>query len=230
MTKSLSSRATFYDLTGYLVPGVITLGLVWLYWFFLFDFNTAWSFLKFLQKMGVFCTTAAIVILGYAVGHVMNSISSLLFERLLFKSGFDKWKAWSSRMSESRKARVKEVISEEFKTDLPDIKAFDIRIRMENYMPNAAITGLCFLSYYGMCRTLSLVSILCLPLASILCFVYDGLCLFLPLVPCFVSLCFGYQYSRFVIYYYDFLGSTLMLSVKGMTEPKKSDAISFKAP
>ena len=77
-------------------------------------------------------------------------------------------------------------------------------------MPSAAITGLCFLSYYGMCRTLSLLCLLTVPLVSILCFSDYELCAMSPIVLLVAGVVFWHQYTRFVVYYYDFLGSTLL--------------------
>lgn len=211
MLNTISSRSTFYDLTGYLIPGILSLGLIWMYWYFVGDCQSALEFLKVLRKIGVFFTTFGVVVVGYAIGHLINSISSWLYERVLFRTGFLSWRNWVSRMSESRLTRANETAMIEYRVDASALKAFDIRVRMENKMPNAAVTGLCFLSYYGMCRTLSFLSLLAVPLVSILCFSDYDLCVFSPILPFCASIFFGYQYSRFVIYYYDFLGSTLLL-------------------
>lgn len=210
MLNALSSRSTFYDITGYLIPGILTLGLIWMYWFFIGDCQSAMQFLRYLHKIGVFFTTVGVAVAGYAIGHLANSVSSWLYEGVLFKAQFEHWRNWYSRMSDVRKKIANGSAQREFGVEASQLKTFDIRIRMENKMPNVAVTGLCFISYYGMCRTLSLISFLAIPLVSILsCSDYE-LCVFAPLLLLCVSLFFGYQYSRFVIYYNDFLGSTLI--------------------
>ena len=83
-------------------------------------------------------------------------------------------------------------------------------------MPNATITGFSFLSFYGMSRTMALLSWLgALPIAMFVASKYCRAQAFLAGgtsfgIVCAVGIFFCYQYLRFVEYYYDFLGSTLL--------------------
>ena len=96
------------------------------------------------------------------------------------------------------------------------LSTFDIRIRMEEIMPRASVTGMSFLSFYGMSRTLSMLAVLLIPscvgitsrlLSCPACCIASALiCIMLLLI----AKLFQYQYIRFVQYYYDFLGSTLL--------------------
>ena len=144
----------------------------------------------------------------------------MLFEGCILKSAFKNWRDWYGRMNDDRKARVDEVAMREFGVSAKELKVFDVRVRMENTMPNAAITGLCFLSYYGMSRTLSLLSFLMVPVLIAIWLSQRSFCLGVVVVPVAFGLFFGYQYSRFVVYYCDFLGSTLMNDKVGCNLPK----------
>ena len=220
MTNTISSRATFYDLTGYLLPGSLLIGIVWLYWYAFGDSETAIRFLRRAHHLGSFWLAIGVIVVGYFAGHLANSASSMLFEGCIFKSAFKNWRDWYGRMNDDRKARVDEVAMREFGVPAKELKVFDVRVRMENTMPNAAITGLCFLSYYGMSRTLSLLSFLVVPVLIAIWLSQRSFCLGVVVVPVAVGLFFGYQYSRFVVYYCDFLGSTLLNDKVGCNQSK----------
>lgn len=220
MIKTIASRATFYDVIGYLIPGCISLIVMWL-WFFIFSYESATWFVRVLLKHGV-ATTLCVIPLGYVIGHLVNSISSVLFEKWLFKSEFQKAKQWYNRVLEkcpARAERIQENVKIEFgigaKPEL--LTVFDIRIRMEERMPNATITGFSFLSFYGMSRTLAFLTFLTAVPIGVWCFemCYCFCCGFVIgvigfLLVVLAGLAFIHQYLRFVEYYYDFLGSTLM--------------------
>ena len=220
MLNTLSSRATFYDVIGYLVPGVIFLGIGWLYWYQFIDDESAKWIVKHMLK-NVFVTSLAIVAIGYVLGHLVNAVSSLLLEKCLFKKPFANAKKWYERALEKNPTRASAIqrnVDLEFHVAPADLTTFDMRIRMEEMMPNATITGFSFLSFYGMSRTLALLAWLSsLPLAFLIGMRYEGgVAIFAALVAfiasCAVGAFFCYQYLRFVEYYYDFLGSTLLRS------------------
>ena len=220
MLNTLSSRATFYDVIGYLVPGVISLGIGWLYWYQFIDAESAkWTVKQALKN--AFVASLAIAAIGYVFGHLVNAASSLLLEKWIFKRPFVDAKKWYERVLEKNSARANAIqrnVDSEFHIASTDLTAFDMRIRMEEMMPNAAITGFSFLSFYGMSRTLALLAWLSsFPLAFLVGMRYEGgVAIFAALVTfvvfCAVGVLFCYQYLRFVEYYYDFLGSTLLHS------------------
>lgn len=169
-------------------------------------------------RHGIFASLCLIA-MGYIAGHLVNSMSSLLLEKFLFKKQFAKAKQWYERVVAKCPAKAKliaENVRQEFKLDVTALSAFDMRIRMEESMPNATITGFSFLSFYGMSRTMALLSwVGALPIAMFVADKYCGIKAFFAggmvfLIICVVGFFFCYQYIRFVEYYYDFLGSTLL--------------------
>ena len=175
MLNTLSSRATFYDVIGYLVPGVISLGIGWL-WLFMLDHDFAIWCARLMARHG-FYALLCMAAVGYVAGHFVNAMSSLLLEKFVFKKRFAKAKQWYERVVAKCPAKAKliaENVKREFKLDVTALSAFDMRIRMEESMPNATITGFSFLSFYGMSRTMALLSWLgALPIAL---FVADKYC------------------------------------------------------
>ena len=217
MLTTLSSRATFYDVIGYLVPGVVAVAIGWL-WTFAFDHDFAMWSARLMVRHGIYAAFF-LVAGGYVSGHLVNSMSSWLLEKHILKKHFANAKQWYARVVEKspKKAkRIEENVLNEFNVEVKDLAAFDIRIRMEESMPNATITGFSFLSFYGMSRTMALLLWLgALPMAMIVSDKYIGRHAFFVGSAVFVifsiaGLLFCYQYIRFVEYYYDFLGSTLL--------------------
>ncbi len=219
MLNTLSSRATFYDVIGYLVPGVIAVVIGWL-WILFFDRDFAMWCVRLVAQHGVYAAFF-LVAGGYVTGHLVNSMSSLLLEKLTLKKHFATAKQWYTRVVEKypeKAKRIEENVLNEFDVEVNELTAFDMRIRMEESMPNATITGFSFLSFYGMNRTMALLLWLgSLPMAMLASDKYIGCCAFgvgsAVFIVFFVAgLFFCYQYIRFVEYYYDFLGSTLLRS------------------
>lgn len=218
MMNTLSSRATFYDVIGYLVPGLIAICVAWL-WCFVFV-DAIWS-IRLAKLMTTHALVSTFIMLagGYVTGHLVNSVSSLLLEKRLFKDRFERAKDWISRVKENNQKRyevIKNNVSDEFHIPPESLGMFDMRIRMEECMPNATITGFSFLSFYGMSRTLALLSWLAvIPACVILGRHFSGDRAVYAILMTFVGFVaiggfFCHQYLRFVEYYYDFLGSTLM--------------------
>lgn len=217
MLNTLSSRATFYDVIGYLVPGVIAVAIGWL-WTLVFDHVFAMWCVKLMVRHGVYAVFS-IAAGGYVAGHLVNSMSSLLLEKLILKKHFTNAKQWYARVAKKypeKAKRIEENVLNEFNVEVKDLAAFDIRIRMEESMPNATITGFSFLSFYGMSRTMALLLWLgALPVAMLVSDKYIGSHAFIVGSAVFAiffvaGLFFCYQYIRFVEYYYDFLGSSLL--------------------
>ena len=218
MYNSLGVRATFYDVIGYLIPGMLMLCIGWSWWYACVDCESAIRFAKLLSNHA-FLTTILLCAIGYVIGHLANSISSLILEKWIFKNQFLNAKKWLNRAKAANAERAK-TISEnaltEFRVSAEALSSFDLRIYMEEKMPNATITGFSFLSFYGMSRTLALLSWMAtIPICVIIGQLFTGKSsLIAATLSCIAMISIGgfftYQYLRFVEYYYDFLGSTLM--------------------
>lgn len=217
MLNTLSSRATFYDFIGYLVPGVVAMGIGWI-WVLVVDCDFAVRIARLMARHGVY-TAFFLTAGGYVAGHLVNSMSSLLLEKFILKKSFANAKRWYARVLEKwpeKAKRIEENVLNEFKLDVKELSAFDMRIRMEESMPNSTITGFSFLSFYGMSRTMAmLLWLAALPVAMLVAdkylgrqaFVFGGVVFAVFFI---AGLLFCYQYIRFVEYYYDFLGSSLL--------------------
>lgn len=228
MFDSLTSRATFYDITGYLVPGICAEGVAWL-WLYAFRPEPAVALLSGpLWKGGGFVVAVLLVATGYIAGHLVNAFSSLIIQKWLFRKPFARamdWRTRSLKNSPKRMDRIRERSFELYGLLPEDLKTFDLRIRGEEGMPQSFVTGFSFLSFYGMNRTLSLLCVL----ASIPCALLASRqrLLYCPAASVALSIVFTFgaaaiflhQYLRFAEYYYNFLGSTLL--VKSRLEEKK---------
>lgn len=230
MFNNLTSRATFYDVTGYLIPGIIALGIGWATCFIYVGNSFLNGTITTLSKLGGVVTTLVIIAVGYVCGHLLNAISSALIERWWLKRRFVIAKDWQTRLSVKgsvREAIIRSRARAVFGVDIDELKSFDLRIRAEEKMPQSFVTGFCFLSFYGMCRTLALTSFMAIPLVakfgwdscSCTC-QYAWICKLLVslvfiLLTGSITIAFAYQYLRFVTNYYDYLCSTLLYVADG---------------
>lgn len=234
MFNNLTSRATFYDVTGYLIPGILSIGIGWATWYLYVGSVVLNGTLRALSKMGGVVTTLLLVALGYACGHLLNALSSALYERWLLKDRFTTAKDWQSRLSKKEKSRETMIslrAKAVFGVDVMDLQSSDLRIRAEEKLPQSFVTGFCFLSFYGMCRTLSLIALLTVPLVAKMgwdschcvgreAWICKGLvALIAGGMSIAATMAFAYQYLRFVTNYYDYLGSTLLFVAPGENVP-----------
>lgn len=224
MSDTLVSRATFYDITGYLIPGILAIWIVWVSWYAFCDVNGAVAATHRLCDSG-FVSALGFLAAGYMVGHLVNAVSSWLLEKHLLKARFVRARDWLGRLDSSRKAVMEIRAKRLFEVDVSKLTSFDMRIRCEERLPHSFVTGFSFLSFYGMCRALTLLTIIAMPavvklvVMQVGAYPLEDTCLtWLKLgsgmgalvICCLISLAFAYQYLRFVAYYYDYLGSTLM--------------------
>lgn len=221
MFDSLTSRATFYDITGYLIPGICSEGVVWL-WFYAFRPEPAVALLSGpLWTHGGFVVAIILVATGYITGHLMNSFSSLVFQKWICKARFERAANWQNRIQNDPAARTKRIAeraSEVFGIPLEAVNTYELRIRGEEELPQSFVTGFSFLSFYGMNRTLALLSVLAaIPCCVIACRIRLVAC------PCFsvllalgltagATFLFLHQYLRFAMKYHDYLASTLLVT------------------
>ena len=223
MLNTLSARATFYDIIGYFVPGLLTLGVGLVCMRILggqplIDNVYGWT------NDHWFATSIIGVALSYIAGHCANSCSSWLLEKIIFKDQFAEAANWYKRLLDKSPERgkvIKSVVKAELNIDLSKLEPFDLMIRMEEFFPRATISGFSFLCFYGMCRTLALLSWLAaLPISIMLGTMWSGdtiekvvASVVASVIMCAVGSLFFNQYIRFVRYYYDFLASTLMFFI-----------------
>lgn len=224
MLNTLSARTTFYDIIGYFVPGALSLGIVWLWLVILGGGVISDMLVEAMLKHWV-AASVFLAALSYVAGHCANSCSSWLLEKHVFASAFKIAADWFKRVHEEspeREAVIAKHADSEFHLVPNELKSFDLLIRMEEFFPQSTISGFSFLCFYGMCRTLALLAwFSSIPVGIYIGIKWDGTILTMVAAGvvsgvfiCLVGALFINQYLRFVQYYYDFLGSTLMFSRK----------------
>ena len=223
MLNTLSARATFYDIIAYFVPGLVALGVVWLWMVILGCGEFAGEVVDAMFEHWVAASILGVA-LSYVAGHCANSCSSWLLEKHLFAERFADASNWYKRLhdcSPERESVVKKVVDSEFGVDAEKLKPFDLLIRMEEFLPQATMSGFSFLCFYGMSRTMALLAWLAaIPVGIFIGTNWSGCCYTMVcagvvtgVLICAGGALFVNQYLRFVRYYYDFLASTLMLPV-----------------
>ena len=225
MLDNLTSRGTFYDISGYLIPGLVFVGELWMTWYAFSDGSCALSFAMSLWQNGGFLTAICFIFVGYLLGHFVNSASSAVLEKWLFASKFKQMSNWQARAESvvgDRLKKLHERSNEIYGFDIQQFQVFDLLARAEEHLPRAFVSGFCFLSFYGMCRSLSLLSALSFPAIFAIAYSvcectckYAWICksaygLLWCILPMISAVVFYNQYMRFVKYYADFLGSTLL--------------------
>lgn len=229
MLNTLSARATFYDIIGYFVPGMLACGIV-LIWLNVLGGEAVIDCVCELANGHWFAASIVGVSLSYVAGHCANSCSSWLLEKHIYQKRFATAANWHKRLLEKspeREGVIKSVVDAEFGLDIAKLKPFDLLIRMEEFLPQATMSGFSFLCFYGMCRTLALLAWLAaIPVGVFMGMKWGGGCIanisagvVTGVLMCAVGALFVNQYLRFVCYYYDFLGSTLMFSVGKIKVP-----------
>lgn len=225
MINSISSRGTLYDITGYLVPGFAVEGLTLLIIYAFGGESIIRDFIKEVWNNGGFLSTTLFVVAAYVLGHMINSISSAILEKRILQKKFKEAMNWLDRVNEdggARAARIESRARELFKIEAKDLKVFDLLARAAEYLPSAFMSGFSFLSFYGMCRSLSLICFLAIPFVflisfkectcicehKIVCKIVVGVLSSIPVL--IAAIAFGNQYLRFVKYYADYLASTLL--------------------
>lgn len=225
MLDNLTSRGTFYDISGYLIPGLVFVGELWMTWYAFSDGSCALSFAMSLWQNGGFLTAICCIFVGYLFGHFVNSVSSAVLEKWLFADKFRQMSNWQARAEASGGDRLKKLgerSDKVFGLDIKQLQVFDLLTHAAEYLPRAFVSGFSFLSFYGMCRSLSMLSVLVIPAVFTIAYSSCGCTceyawsyksaygLLWCLLPMISAIAFFNQYMRFVKYYADFLGSTLL--------------------
>ena len=171
--KELKIPFTFYDFFGYFLPGLVTMLIIIVLLSPSHDINGLKPAAKTIQDIKLF-PGLCIVLLCYAIGHLLSSISSFSLEKQLLGKRF------AHKMPENRlfpsKAQEEPLFSEELTGKFKSIaeKEFDIKAdkikgkyRSEVFwLCNAVVVNECpniysrvfvFLSFYGFARTMSFI-------------------------------------------------------------------------
>lgn len=218
MVDSLIARTRFYDITGYLIPGELTIGIVWLYAkvFGLNDY--AARALSFVSAYWMVSLVLIFISGAYAIGHLANSTSKLLLEHFLLKSAYKKNADWFSRIENDSTGRGEKILArfeEEFgyKAQPSNNPGTVIQGWAEQTLPAPSLTTFRFLCFYGMNRTFTLLSLLAVPPISYWVFVRSHFCCMVCVVitGVTISILFGYQYLRFVKSYSDSIPELLLM-------------------
>ena len=155
MLESLVARARFYDITGYWIPGNVTIIIGWLY---------AWAFgwreqanrvLAYASDNLVVFGILIVIVGGYAIGHLVNSVSKLLLEKLVLAGSFKRNRDWLSRLqsdSSFKKDEVMRRFNQEFHYQPTSSASAGGVIQgwAEQQLPAPSMTTFRFLCFYGM--------------------------------------------------------------------------------
>lgn len=201
------------------------MGVIWMTWYAFSDGICALGFAMCIWQNGGFLTAISCIFVGYLLGHFVNSVSSAILEKWLFASKFKQMSNWQARAESTGSDRLKKLCeraNEIYGFDVKQLLVFDLLIRAAEHLPRAFISGFSFLSFYGMCRSLSMLSALMIPAVFVTAYtscdctcMYAWICksaygLTWCLLPLISMVAFYNQYMRFVKYYADYLGSTLL--------------------
>lgn len=222
MIDSLVARARFYDFTGYWIPGNLAIGIAWVYaWVFGWE-SQANKAIEFVSAHWVAATILIFIVGGYAVGHLVNALSKLLLEKCILKRAFDENKDWLTRIKSNKTGKGAAVLkrfNEVIKYDPQSSSAAGSVIQgwAEQCLPAPSMTTFRFLCFYGMNRTLSVLTIFLIPPVAHWVLDHSHFCcmLFVIVVGFCVSLLFGFQYLRFVKLYADSLPELLLMKDTG---------------
>lgn len=152
MMSNLAARGTFYDIFGYLVPGFCTEVLLWAVSHAFFDETAAIVVIRKACEGGG-CLILLLLICGaYVLGHLINSLSGVVYERWLLLSMFTYAINWQARIKKKGGGRIKEIelrARRLFNIEAKGLQMIDLLVRAAEYLLNAFVSGLCFLSFYG---------------------------------------------------------------------------------
>lgn len=160
----LGIKATLYDLIGYFIPGLLILfiaaGVLNQFGVFCLKYDKGIQFL-ICEKDKVFTIHWSVwvlaTILSYFLGHLISSLSSLSYERLLIKNipFLRRGHELSSLMSKGSSEIFKKGYSRLFKAEYTEKDFRNCICHVEHFRPVNHSTAFVFLSFYGMARNFS---------------------------------------------------------------------------
>ena len=249
--KELRIPFTFYDFFGYFLPGLVTMLIIIVWLSPSHDVNGLEPVAKTIQKITLF-PGLCLVLLCYATGHLMSSISSFLLEKLLLAKRFPHKMPENRLFSSDEKekplfsteltGKFKAIVEKEFEIEVDKIKGKDrseifwlCNTTVVNECPNIYSRVFVFLSFYGFARTMSFIFGI-----STLGFVIKQLgrqsaghpfwewnSLWI-VVPCGILCCvFFYEYVRFLRYhrqeiFYGFYNYTVSKATTNIDDEEKT--------
>lgn len=218
MIEALIGRTRFYDITGYLIPGEIMMGIVWLY-IKVFGWSCyADRSLSFVSEHWLASTVLIFFAGAYTIGHLVNALSKVLLEKFLFSSAYEKNADWLSRVRKDNTGRGVEILAVfekkfGYKPDPSNKPGAVIQGWAEQELPAPSHTTFRFLCFYGMNRAFALLSLLVIPPIAHWVLLHSHFCcMILAIIACLaISSLFSFQYLRFVKTYSDSLPELLLM-------------------
>ena len=218
MIDSMLARARFYDITGYWIPGNLAIALAWFYvWAFGYQ-EQANKIIQYAAERWIVLMVFVCVACGYAIGHMVNAISKLVLEKCILVRQFKKDSDWLQRVKDDQSGRGIEILRRfekefHYKPVSSDADGGVIQGWAEQKMTAPSMTTFRYLCFYGINRTLLLLSLASIPPIAYV--VYSKTCwccmIMSVIVGILISIIFGYQYLRFVKYYADSLPELLLM-------------------
>ena len=225
MLESLIARARFYDFTGYWIPGNLAIGIIWLYARVFGWAAEADKAISFVEKHWLASTILIFIVGGYAIGHLVNAISKLLIEKIAFAVAYKNSADWLGRLKK-RNGSKEQVILERFEEKFgyspnssvsagPVIQGW-----AEQKLPAPSMTTFRFLCFYGMNRTLAVLTIAIIPPAAHWSLAHSHFCCMIIVILAGIIFAgmFIYQYLRFVEYYADSIPELLLMDERSDTK------------
>lgn len=232
MLESLVARARFYDIVGYWIPGNLTLGIIWLYVRVFGWAELSNKAISFVGDHWLASTILVFVAGGYATGHLVNSISKLLIEKVVFAIPYKKNADWLKRIQERNGDKEKEMLMRFYNkfnyVPTSSIAAGPvIQGWAEQNLPAPSMTTFRFLCFYGMNRTLAILTLAMIPPIAHWVLAHSHFCCMMITIfaGVFISSMFIYQYLRFVEYYANSIPELLLMDVNPTKEKEGEGAL-----
>jgi len=218
MLESLVARARFYDIVGYWIPGNLALGVIWLYARVFGWAESADKAISFIGDHWLASTILVFVAGGYATGHLVNSISKLLIEKIIFAIPYKKNADWLKRIQERNGDKEKEILKR-FRDKFNHVPTSYIAAGpviqgwAEQNLPAPSMTTFRFLCFYGMNRTLVILTLAMIPPTAHWVLVHSHFCCMIVtiLAGVIVTGMFIHQYLRFVECYANSISELLLM-------------------
>ncbi|MDY4574719.1 MAG: hypothetical protein SPD90_06645 [Intestinibacter sp.] len=200
----LGIKATLYDFFGYLVPGLVL--ILYLYIFYR-NIDKELNFWVILQNLTSYYKTIyalLVVLVGYCLGHIVSSASSFIMEKRIvekikfFKSKLDLKALISSDLYSVFEEKYRNCFKVNY--DCKDIRTLICYVEKNNH--EIYSTAFVFLSIYGMARSLSIISFI-FAILEVGCFFYikSKLVFMYALCGFGLGVVFFYEYFRFKKYF-----------------------------
>lgn len=154
--KELDIKATIYDIFGYLIPGLLVLGIF--YSSYLnsvskFNLNAIITFINTLTAKGF----TILFFISYFLGHALSTLSSFIVEKKIVFKYFYKFIYANGILSNGLYNNLITKYQRVFNNNYSDKDFRLIICFVESKQPAIYSTAFVFLSFYGMARSLGFV-------------------------------------------------------------------------